>query len=331
MRRPKSKTKVCSVHFVGGHWRRTRGQPSYIPSIKLGQDEKEEVRMEPLGIGEIFQVDTLISISVPHILERIFFSLDYVSYLKCAVVSTKWNKLLSSERFQRLKKDVFREDIEKELMHALRRRNTNPHPFHKYGCYAPDTNKIRKLVSNDLVDVNFMHGDLEVFEQPLLIAAVQRGDTGLVQYLIEKGADITRYANNEDGEGEPALYLAAQDGHVDIVRMLLDAGAEPDSCGDHGVTPLHTAAMQRHIEVVQLLLNRGADVNRAKKVGGYTPLHGAAIGGHKDIVKLLLKHGADHRMTNHYGWTPLMIAEHQGHWDFVNENAVDILRQYEAV
>ena len=169
-------------------------------------------RMEPLGIGEIFNVDTLISISVPHIYEKIFSSLDYESYKKCSAVSTAWNKLLSSERFQRLKKDVFREDIEKELMHALRRRNTNPHPFHKYGCYAPDTNKIRKLVSQDLVDVNFMHEDLEVFEQPPLIAAVQRGDTGLVQYLIEKGADITRYANNEDGEGEPALYFAAHDG-----------------------------------------------------------------------------------------------------------------------
>ena len=107
--------------------------------------------MEAFGKKDACHFNLLITKSVPHILEKIFFSLDYVSYSKCAAVSTKWNKLLSSERFQRLKKDVFREDIEKELMHALRRRNTNPHPFHKYGCYAPDTNKIRKLVSNDLV------------------------------------------------------------------------------------------------------------------------------------------------------------------------------------
>ena len=273
--------------------------------------------MEPLGIGEIFQVETLISISVPHILEKIFFSLDYVSYSKCAAVSTEWNKLLSSECFQRLKKEVYREDIDKELIHALRQGNRN---------------KIKNLVSTDMVDVNFMHEDLKVFQQPPLIVAGAIGDTGLVEYLIEKGADITRYANNEDGEGEPALYFAAHDGYVDIVKVLLDAGAEPDSCGDHGVTPLHTAAMQRHIEVVQLLLNRGADVNLAStNPGGFTPLHGAAIGGHKDIIKLLLKSGADHRMTTDSGHTPLMIAEHEGHWDFVNENAVDILRQYGAV
>ena len=60
--------------------------------------------MEPVDISEIFQVDKLISASVPHILEKIFFSLDFGSFNTCLAVSPAWNELLSSECFLKLKK-----------------------------------------------------------------------------------------------------------------------------------------------------------------------------------------------------------------------------------
>ena len=262
--------------------------------------------MEPLGIGNIFQVDTLMLTSVPHILEKIFFSLDHVSYTKCSAVSNAWNMLFSSECFRRLEKGVFCEDIERELVDALRQRNTH---------------KIRKLISSGMVDVNFVH---EGVGTPLTVA-VKKCDTGLIQHLIEKGADV----NAQDEYGKPSLLYSAEEGHSHVVKLLLDAGARPDLSGDSGIAPMHDAAKNGHIGVVQLLLNKGADVNLLTP-DGYTPLHAAAIGGNKEVIKLLLKSGADHSLATHKGLTAIMIAQYCGHWNFVDEDVTDILRQYGA-
>lgn len=266
--------------------------------------------MVTLGVGEIFKVDTLISISVPHILEKIFFSLDYVSYTKCSTVSTIWNKLLYSERYQQMKKDVFLKDIKKELCNAL---------------IQYDPQKIRNLVTSGMIDGNYAHEDepsvpVSLRGRMLLSIVADRGDTGLVKLIIEKGADI----NVQDKYGHTALFDAAEEGHLDVVKMLLDAGAKIDLCGNSGTRPMHRAAMCSHFEVVQLLLDRGADVNLAT-VDGYNPLHGATISGHKEIIKLLLKSGADQSMSIN-GITPLMIAQYCGH-----EDVIDILKQYGAV
>ena len=55
--------------------------------------------------------DKLFAKSVPHILEKIFFSLDYESYKECLEVSDTWNKLLLSEPYLKIGKSVFRDEI----------------------------------------------------------------------------------------------------------------------------------------------------------------------------------------------------------------------------
>ena len=73
--------------------------------------------MEPCAFDKLF------TINVPHILERIFFSLDYESFKACLKVNKTWHKLLSSEAFQRWGKSAFQEKIsidEKKLWHAAR-------------------------------------------------------------------------------------------------------------------------------------------------------------------------------------------------------------------
>ena len=263
--------------------------------------------MEPLGIGKIFNVDTMTSIYVPHILEKIFLSLDYESFNICSAVSTDWNNLLSSESFLKLKKDVFREDIEKELDKAL--------------CEG-FTPKIIKLVSSGMVNLTYEHEDLGT----LLHVAADKGDTRMIQYLIEKGAEI----NAINKIGSTALCNAAEEGHIDAVKMLLDKGACPNM-GE--ITPMHEAAKQGHVEVLHLLLNRGAEVNPEVPENGLTPLHGAAMMGRYDVAKMLLENGADHSMASRHGETPLMTAQfalaeyysHSGH-----KGVVDILRQYGA-
>ncbi|CAG1970192.1 unnamed protein product [Fusarium graminearum] len=107
---------------------------------------------------------------------------------------------------------------------------------------------------------------------------------------------LLRYGASANATGElygNALTAAAFDGTIDIVRMLLDAGADINS--DDGFA-LQTAAEHNHIDVVKLLLERGADINRLSTHDGMaagTALQAAVENGNEEIVDVLLEHGAD--------------------------------------
>ena len=102
------------------------------------------------------------------------------------------------------------------------------------------------------------------------------------------------------------------------MRLLLDHGAE-DSLSHGGLTAFHQACMDGHIEVVRLFIQRGADIH-VKVRFDYTALHMACIEGHEDIVWLLLTHGADSLAENKMGTTPMDIARMYGH-----DTLVDLL------
>jgi len=72
-------------------------------------------------------------------------------------------------------------------------------------------------------------------------------------------------------------------------------------------TPLNSASSNGHIEVVKLLLEKSADVAVASN-DGWTPLNSASNSGHVEVVKLLLKRGASVAVANNNGWTPLNSA-----------------------
>jgi len=93
------------------------------------------------------------------------------------------------------------------------------------------------------------------------------------------------------------LVTAAQEGQTNVVKDLLDKGADPNergSCGKVGwsVTPLVCAVCYGHLEAVKVLVDRGADVN-APGHHDWTPLMMAAYAHHADIAKLLIGNGAD--------------------------------------
>jgi ankyrin repeat protein len=88
-----------------------------------------------------------------------------------------------------------------------------------------------------------------------------------------------------------ALALAAQHGHADVVRLLLDAGEDPDRYNPEGhhshSTPLHQAVWADHLEVVRLLVARGARLDIKDTIYGGTPLEWAVHGGRTAIADYL--------------------------------------------
>jgi len=151
---------------------------------------------------------------------------------------------------------------------------------------------------------------LNVFEA----AAV--GDTSRVAELLQTDQDLPRaYAH----DGFTALHLAAFFGHDEVVRLLLDRGADPnaESRNEMHVQPLHSAVARGHQGAVELLLQHGANAN-ARQPGGWTPLHAAAAGGYDIIARLLLAYSAEPGATNNEGKSPSAIARQFGHEDIVH-------------
>jgi ankyrin repeat protein len=89
------------------------------------------------------------------------------------------------------------------------------------------------------------------------------------------------------------LAEAAAVGDEARVRALLIAGTDPDAWGADGAAPIHRAAQAGHSEVVRVLLNAGADIDRQREGAGDTPLLDAIQSHHDETTLLLIERGAD--------------------------------------
>lgn len=120
-----------------------------------------------------------------------------------------------------------------------------------------------------------------------------------------------------NNRGRSALHLAAEDSQEDMVRLLLQHGADPSASSDGGWTALHNAAQSGHAGVATLLLERGANVN-ATLSNGMTPLHWAAFNGHEDVVRLLLDRDETQLdIKDSFDRTPMLCAAERFHRDIV--------------
>ena len=120
------------------------------------------------------------------------------------------------------------------------------------------------------------------------------------------------------------LISAAQKGDIDIVRILLDNGANINFINNHGRTVLMLASIEGYLNIVNLLLDMGALINLQNNYG-ITALMFASIYGNTDIVKLLLDNGANIDIVNNEGNTALRWASRRGYTDIV-----EILNRHRA-
>ena len=144
-----------------------------------------------------------------------------------------------------------------------------------------------------------------------LMYAIAFGNLELVRFLLEHGAD----PNVEVDDGYTCLLTAIEsdsDASTLIVTELIRASADIHTMGTNGWTPLHMAAAYGHVDKARLLIDAGADINSRRKIdASETPLMEAALMGQPSTVRLLLANGADPTMRDTINnRTPLEIAHH---------------------
>ncbi len=139
--------------------------------------------------------------------------------------------------------------------------------------------------------------------------AIVSGDTDAVTAVLDRGASARGARNSWS---DLPLHTAAEWGHVDIVKLLVERGADVNARSPWGTTPLFQAAREGHIDVMEFLLDNGAEVN-VDAGDVYNPLNMAILWGHWQAAELLVSRGADINPDRVELYTPLMAAVRHGH------------------
>ena len=136
-----------------------------------------------------------------------------------------------------------------------------------------------------------------------LYDAARMGTYEMVKSLVNYGAD----PNVATKAGLTPLHQAAARGNLDMVKDLVQAGAEVNAVAENGRTPIFYAAERGKASTVNFLLEKKAEVNLADK-GGITPLHCAAFSGNVALVKFLVSKKANFAATANDGTTVLIAG-----------------------
>jgi ankyrin repeat protein len=212
-----------------------------------------------------------------------------------------------------------------------------------------DLAEMRHLLDEG-ADPNFR--GTNAFHYPLLLIAAIGGHPEAVTLLLKRGANpeasdirrtpilvsaaalstgsstalnesirilLTRGHANPDardraqiGDGRSALHLAAANGSMELVAILIAAGADPNGKNRVGETALHFAAAHGHLETARYLLAHGARLNSRSRYTRMTPVMAAAESGQPEVVKLLIERRANVNERNTFGDTPLTMARGRG-------------------
>lgn len=165
-----------------------------------------------------------------------------------------------------------------------------------------------------MLDFDFRINDpINRFGETPLGRAASKNHLQLTEYLISKGADVNYRA---DEQAVSAFLQACGGSHVDIVRLMLQAGGDVNDRRYKGCTPMREAARNNQVAIMDLLHQAGANIDEPDHTGT-TPLIGCAKGGKLEAVRWLLDHGADINAEDQRGKTALDWAMANGHTNVV--------------
>lgn len=147
-------------------------------------------------------------------------------------------------------------------------------------------------------------------EYAMLVQAAFAGDPALVPANAGALASINRI----NPEGQAPLHIAAGNGSVELIKKLIERGADVNLANANRQTPLHWAAWNNQSEATSTLLYYGANVAQTD-LAGNTPLIFAAQNGSTQAALLLLKQGANRYVSNKAGKNASIMAEDSGYRD----------------
>lgn len=137
------------------------------------------------------------------------------------------------------------------------------------------------------------------------LRAANEGDATTVSALLNQGLD----PDSADPAGNTVLMIASRLGHKEVVTALIGR-AHVARMSAHGDTALNFAALNGHVDIVKLLVENGAPVSPAT---GWTPLHYAAFENRTGVINYLLTKEVNKDALAPNGYTALMLAARNGH------------------
>lgn len=152
---------------------------------------------------------------------------------------------------------------------------------------------------------------------PYIVTAAERGNVNAVRTLVRLGCDInSRTAGrpgasvNKDVGGETPLLAAAFEGRTEVIKLLLELGADVSAVNNQGNTALHAAAYKSRHQAAQILINSGKFNVSAVNKNGFNPVMfaGSADSQNPKLMRMLLKAGASPIVPNGVDFNPLIVA-----------------------
>ena len=166
--------------------------------------------------------------------------------------------------------------------------------------YKGDFDSVKSYIKNG--------GDINAIDES--------GYTALNMAAILKKDDIVKLLKKNGAKTDFFTEIAI--GDIEAVKNYINEGVDTNSANKHGHQALMVAAHQGHIDIVKLLISRNADINAKHSFSGNTALIGATHQGHIDMVKLLIDANADLNIKNNEEKTALQIALGQGNTEIAN-------------
>ncbi len=150
--------------------------------------------------------------------------------------------------------------------------------------------------------------------------AVQEGNIEMVNILLRAGAVTHGLVFSRESQTVNLINSATQNGYADIAELLFKAGA-PKPAADQLCTnsnlKMHMAAMQNRVDVLKDLIRQGGDVNKANSHNSYTPLFSACDWGSSEAAMLLINAGANLNFQAEFYPPPLFYAAKAGFTDVI--------------